>query len=68
MIKQLILLAISSVALLCSTATAADEQALKAGDAAPDFTLKDADGNEHSLSKQLKESKVALVFYRSADW
>ena len=62
------LFTLSAIALLISMATAADGQALKAGDSAPDFTLKDAEGNEHTLSKQLKESKVALVFYRSADW
>jgi len=67
MIKQLMLLAASAIALFSSTA-AADDQTLKAGDSAPDFTLKDSEGNEHTLSKQLKESKVALVFYRSADW
>ena len=41
---------------------------LKVGDQAPDFTLKDAEGQEHTLTKQLKESKVALLFYRSGDW
>ncbi len=48
---------------------ASDEQSgLKAGEKAPKFTLKDQEGKEHSLDDLLKKGKVALVFYRSADW
>jgi cytochrome oxidase Cu insertion factor (SCO1/SenC/PrrC family) len=35
---------------------------------APKFTLKDQDGRERSLDEFLAKGKVALVFYRSADW
>jgi peroxiredoxin len=35
---------------------------------APAFTLKDAAGKEVSLGALLAKGKVALVFYRSADW
>jgi len=41
---------------------------LKVGSPAPKFTLKDQDGQERSLDDLLKKGKVALVFYRSADW
>ena len=40
----------------------------KVGEKAPAFTLKDQEGKERSLGEFLKEGKVALVFYRSADW
>jgi cytochrome oxidase Cu insertion factor (SCO1/SenC/PrrC family) len=41
---------------------------LKVGAKAPKFTLKDQEGKERSLDELLKKGKVALVFYRSADW
>jgi cytochrome oxidase Cu insertion factor (SCO1/SenC/PrrC family) len=41
---------------------------LKVGAKAPSFTLKDQEGKECSLDEFLKKGKVALVFYRSADW
>ncbi len=41
---------------------------LKVGEKAPRFTLKDQEGKERSLDEFLKKGKVALVFYRSADW
>ena len=48
---------------------ASDEQAgMKVGEKAPKFTLKDQEGKERSLDDLLKKGKVALVFYRSADW
>ncbi len=40
----------------------------KVGEKAPRFALKDKDGAEHSLDELLKNGKLALVFYRSADW
>jgi cytochrome oxidase Cu insertion factor (SCO1/SenC/PrrC family) len=41
---------------------------LKVGDKAPKFLLKDQEGKERTLDEFLKKGKVALVFYRSADW
>ncbi len=41
---------------------------LKVGTEAPRFTLKDQAGQERSLGDLLHKDKVALVFYRSADW
>ena len=38
------------------------------GQKAPSFQLKDQTGTERSLEEFLKQGKVALVFYRSADW
>ena len=47
----------------------ADERTgLKVGEQAPRFTLKDQKGKERSLDEFLNNGKVALVFYRSADW
>ena len=41
---------------------------LPVGAKAPDFKLKDQNGNEHTLKEFLMKGKVALVFYRSAAW
>ena len=41
---------------------------LAVGRKAPSFLLADQTGTERSLDEFLKEGKVALVFYRSADW
>ena len=41
---------------------------LKVGAKAPSFRLMDQQGKERSLDEFLKKGKVALVFYRSADW
>jgi cytochrome oxidase Cu insertion factor (SCO1/SenC/PrrC family) len=40
----------------------------RVGERAPRFTLKDQEGQGRSLDDLLKKGKVALVFYRSADW
>lgn len=60
--------------LLCE-AGLADDTAVKAvpgieiGAAAPDFQLKDQNGESRELSEFVKPGKsIALVFYRSADW
>lgn len=60
---------------LSAGAFAAGEEALeemtgiKVGEKAPDFSLKDINGKEHSLSGLLKqEDTVALVFFRSSNW
>jgi len=45
-----------------------EQSGLKVGEKAPRFTLKDQQGAESSLDDLLKKGKVALVFYRSADW
>jgi len=45
-----------------------EQTGLKPGAKAPLFTLKDQEGKERSLDELLKKGKVALVFYRSADW
>jgi len=41
---------------------------LKVGAKAPKFALRDQAGTERSLDEFLRKGKVALVFYRSADW
>jgi cytochrome oxidase Cu insertion factor (SCO1/SenC/PrrC family) len=45
-----------------------EQTGVKVGTKAPPFTLKDQEGKERSLDELLKKGKVALVFYRSADW
>jgi len=45
-----------------------EQTGLKVGEPAPKFTLKDQDGKERRLDEFLEKGKVALVFYRSADW
>ena len=45
-----------------------EQTGLKVGEKAPKFTLKDQEGKKRSLDDLLKDGKVALVFYRSADW
>jgi cytochrome oxidase Cu insertion factor (SCO1/SenC/PrrC family) len=45
-----------------------EDSGLKVGEKAPTFTLKDQEGKERTLDDLLKKGKVALVFYRSADW
>ena len=45
-----------------------EQTGLKVGEKAPRFALKDQEGKERSLDEFLKKGKVALVFYRSADW
>jgi cytochrome oxidase Cu insertion factor (SCO1/SenC/PrrC family) len=45
-----------------------DQTGMKVGEKAPPFALKDQEGKERSLEEFLKKGKVALVFYRSADW
>ena len=41
---------------------------LAVGRKAPSFRIKDQTGTDRSLDDLLTEGKVALVFYRSADW
>ena len=45
-----------------------EQMGLKVGEKAPKFTLKDQEGKERSLDEFLGKGRVALVFYRSADW
>ena len=45
-----------------------EQTGLKVGAKAPKFTLKDQEGKDRSLDEFLGKGKVALVFYRSADW
>jgi hypothetical protein len=50
------------------TPGAKTQPGLKVGEKAPRFTLKDQAGKDRSLDELLARGKVALVFYRSADW
>ncbi len=47
------------------------QPAVAVGDESPDFELQDQHGQQRTLAEFLGEAgkgKVALVFYRSADW
>lgn len=46
----------------------AEKTGLNVGEKAPEFKLKDQNGEERSLTTLLKDGNVALVFYRSASW
>ena len=66
-------LAGACILLLALAATAAEpaspeKAGLAVGQQAPDFTLKDQNDRDVSLSALLKKGPVALVFFRSADW
>jgi cytochrome oxidase Cu insertion factor (SCO1/SenC/PrrC family) len=41
---------------------------LAVGEKAPEFELTDQKGEAHTLSSLLSRGKLAIVFYRSADW
>jgi cytochrome oxidase Cu insertion factor (SCO1/SenC/PrrC family) len=71
----------TAIVFLCGAAFAADPRddkdkpapaegktGLKVGEKAPAFKLKDQAGKERTLEEFAKKGKVALVFYRSADW
>jgi peroxiredoxin len=45
-------------------ASGAADRALKAGDRAPDFTLKDAEGHEVSSREMLAQGALVVTFYR----
>ena len=69
-LTPMILLACGLVAMLPVVAqpVRAQEHGLREGQKAPEFRLKSADGTEVALTNLLARGKVALVFYRSADW
>lgn len=66
------LLSLAFAALFLAAGLSAADMAmipgLAVGAKAADFTLKDAAGDDVALSALLQKGKVALVFYRSADW
>jgi cytochrome oxidase Cu insertion factor (SCO1/SenC/PrrC family) len=45
-----------------------EKTGLKVGEKAPAFKVKDQFGKERTLEELLRQGKVALVFYRSAEW
>lgn len=55
----------AALLLAASLATAGEMKSLKAGDAAPAFTLKNHDGKEVSLEGALKENSWAVVMFVS---
>ena len=69
--------AVLAVLLACVVASSALAQpkevppemtGIKVGEKAPDFTLQSHDGKEYVLSDLVKKGKVAVVFFRSANW
>jgi len=66
-------LAACSLLLLALAAAAAEpaspeKTGVAVGQKAPDFTLKDQNDHDVSLTALLKKGPVALVFFRSAEW
>jgi cytochrome oxidase Cu insertion factor (SCO1/SenC/PrrC family) len=45
-----------------------DKTGLKVDTKAPAFALKDQNGKERSLDELVKKGKLAVVFFRSAEW
>lgn len=45
-----------------------EKTGIKVGEKAPDFKLKNQDGEEVALADLIKKGNVALVFTRSAEW
>lgn len=45
-----------------------DHTGTKVGEKAPEFALKDQNGEPQALSELLKKGNVAIYFYRSAEW
>lgn len=62
---RLPLLALAAGALLAGTGSAQQAE-LKAGDAAPDFTLPATDGHTYNLSKDLRGKWVVLAWFPKA--
>lgn len=54
-------------ALLASSYSDVESLQLAVGDAAPDFSLIDADGQSHTLNQYAQKQTVLLLFYRG-DW
>ena len=50
------------------SATKSNAPGIAVGEEAPQFALKNQNGEEVSLASLLAKGPVALVFYRSADW
>ncbi len=63
--KWLMVLGISLTGFLFG---AEEMKMIEIGEKAPAIELKDADGKEYSLGKQLEQSPVVILFYRSGDW
>ena len=53
---------------LVAQETQEEKVELKVGDTAPDFTLKDQNGVEQTLSELTGDHKLAIVFVRSVNW
>lgn len=65
------LLTLAAVAALTASSAAAQDRmttTVQVGDAAPDFTLEDAQGNAHRLSEIVERGPVVLEFFRSGGW
>ncbi|MBI3837318.1 MAG: redoxin domain-containing protein [Planctomycetia bacterium] len=66
--SKMLALALVMAPALAGLAAAADPAPLAVGQKALAFKLKDQNGDERSLDDLLQKGKVALVFFRSADW
>jgi cytochrome oxidase Cu insertion factor (SCO1/SenC/PrrC family) len=58
----------SAAAYTTAQAAATRDVGLAVGTRAPDFTLVDQNGTSRSLESLLGSGKLAIIFYRSADW
>ena len=73
-LKTSMALAVLLAAVVATSAFAQAKEApaemtgINVGEKAPDFTLTGHDGNEYVLSDLVKKGKVAVMFFRSANW
>jgi cytochrome oxidase Cu insertion factor (SCO1/SenC/PrrC family) len=68
MIRTATLIAALALASAVAHPSFADEVGLEVGETGPTFTLVDQSGAERSLGSLLGRGKLAVVFFRSADW
>ena len=55
-------------AMIAGAPASPEKTGVAIGQKAPSFTLNDQSGRPVSLSALVKKGRVALVFFRSADW
>ena len=65
---SIILAVIAAVSRVLAAPAAEEKTGIKVSEKAPDFKLKNQNGEEVALADLLKKGNVALVFTRSAEW
>lgn len=66
--RKIALLGCGLIVLGAACGAAAKDVGLAVGETAPRFTLEDQTGASRSFDSLLARGKLAVVFFRSADW